>query len=457
MLDRQSFVTVAAVMFVVGFAPGAGGADSVPGIAAEPPAGGPAIKVDGGYMVPYTETIPGTDVKFEMVPIPGGEFLLGSPDDEAERSDDEGPQVRVKVEPCWVGKHEVTWAEYQAFMKMYDAFKKLQLLANTRDNTKTVAGDAEKNWKLVQMHAWNGKAEKEWGVDAVTTPTPLYDSTFTYGVGDQPNQPAVTITQFAAKQYTKWLSGILGSDYRLPTEAEWEYAARAGTKTAYSFGDAANDLEDYAWFEDNGSSATHPVGTKKPNPWGLHDIHGNVAEWTLDEYAPTAYAELASKFGAGPKLGAGLPTPPEASTEGLNVRGQETRAQPAVDAAKVVRWPTKVYPRSIRGGSWFEPAAKCRSAARHKSDDEEWKLSDPNIPLSPWWYTEEPATAVGMRVIRPLKPLSAEEKAKVWEADVDDIQQDVKDRLREGRGAMGNADKTLPDAIKAAEELSQGN
>jgi formylglycine-generating enzyme required for sulfatase activity len=396
---------------------------SVRGVAAEPPESGPSIKVDGGYMVPYTEKIPGTDVSFEMVPIPGGEFLLGSPEGEAERSDDEGPQARVKVEPCWVGKHEVTWGEYRAFMKMYDAFKKLQLLANTRDKTKTDTGDAEKNWKLVQMHAWNGKVEKDWGVDAVTTPTPLYDSTFTYGVGDQDNQPAVTITQFAAKQYTKWLSGILGLEYRLPTEAEWEYAARAGTTTAYSFGDSAEQLEDYAWFEDNGSGATHPVGTKKPNPWGLYDIHGNVAEWTLDEYIPTAYAEL----GEGP-----------------------------VEAAKAVRWPTIVYPRSIRGGSWFEPAAKCRSAARHKSDDEEWKLSDPNIPLSPWWYTEEPATAVGMRIMRPLKPLTAEEKQKVWEADVDDIRQDVQDRLREGRGAMGKADEKLPAAIEAAEQLSGG-
>jgi formylglycine-generating enzyme required for sulfatase activity len=397
--------------------------DAAPrGIAAEPPAKGPAIKVDGGYMVPYTQTIPGTDITFEMIPVPGGEFLLGSPPGEQAREEDEGPQVRVKIEPFWIGKHEVTWGEYQVFMKMYDAFKKLQLLSSTRGSKLDEAEAQQPNWQLVKKHAWKGDIEAEWDVDAVTSPTPLYDATFTYGVGDQPNQPAVTITQFAAKQYTKWLSGVTGRDYRLPSEAEWEYAARAGTTTAYSFGDDPAKLEEYAWFETNGDYATHPVGSKQPNPWGLYDMHGNVAEWTLDEYVPDAYRKL----GSGP-----------------------------VDAAAAIRWPTKQYPRSIRGGSWLEPAAKARSAARHKSDDEEWKLSDPNIPLSPWWYTEEPATAVGMRIIRQLEPLSAEDKQRVWEADVDDIRQDVQDRLREGRGALGVADESLPDAVKAAEELSK--
>ncbi len=424
------------------------------GLVAQPPTEGPVIEVNGGYMVAYIEKIPGTDVTFEMLPVSGGEFLLGSPEDEADRADDEGPQVRVKVEPFWVGKCEVTWAEYQAFMAMYEAFKTLQLLATNRGAADGNSG-ANDNWRIVQMHAWNGKLEEEWGVDAVTAPTPLYEPEFTYSVGDQPNQPAVTITQFAAKQYTKWLSGITGRDYRLPSEAEWEYAARAGTTTAYSFGDDAGELENYGWFEDNGDSQLHAVGSKKPNPWGLYDVHGNVAEWTLDEYQSDAYAKLAATFGAG------LPTPPKKETGGLDVRGQETRAQPGtVDAKSAVRWPTtaKPYPRVIRGGSWLEPAAMSRSAARHKSaEDEEWKISDPNFPLSPWWYTEQDAQAVGMRIIRPLKPLSADAKKRVWEIDVEDVRQDVRDRLRDGRGALGVADEELPAAIKAAEELDQGS
>jgi formylglycine-generating enzyme required for sulfatase activity len=390
------------------------------GLAAAAPAGGRSVKVDGRYMVAYTEKIPGTDVAFEMIPVPGGEFLMGSPESEANRATDEGPQVRVKIEPFWIGMCEVTWDEYRSFMAMYDAFKKLQRLASNAQ--KPAEGPAAKDWQLVLAHAWNGKLEEKWNVDGVTSPTPLYDSTFTYGVGDQPNQPAVTITSFAARQYSKWLSRITGADYRLPTEAEWEYAARAGTTTAYSFGDDPEKLGDYAWYEENSDYQTHPVGGKQPNPWGLYDMHGNVAEWTLDEYEPKVYARLA-------------PGP--------------------VDAKQAVQWPTKTFPRVLRGGSWFLPAEAARSAARQKSEEKEWKLSDPNIPLSPWWYTEEAATAVGMRIIRPLKPLSADEKKRVWEADVEDIRQDVNDRLREGRGALGVVDEELPAAVEAAEKLNE--
>jgi formylglycine-generating enzyme len=403
------------------------------GLVAEPPAEGRSVKADDRYMVPYKETIPGTDASFEMVPIAGGEFLLGSPADERERADDEGPQVHVKVEPFWIGKCEVTWAEYRAFMAMYDAFKKMQLLSANSARTDSDSVEdrvARENWRLVQAHAWNGELEDDWGVDAVTSATPLYDPSFTYGAGDQPTQPAVTMTQFAAKQYTKWLSGITGRDYRLPTEAEWEYAARAGTTTAYSFGSDADRLGEHAWFDENADYQTHPVGKKAANPWGLYDVHGNVAEWTLDEYQPDAYAKLAALSTSNP--GAQL-----------------------VDAQDAVRWPTKLYPRVIRGGSWLDLPPALRSAARQKSEEQEWKLSDPNIPLSPWWYTEEAATGVGMRIVRPLAPLSADDKKRVWEADVDEIRQDVGDRLREGRGALGVADESLPAAVKAAEELGE--
>ena len=395
-----------------------------PGLVRDQPADGRFVKVDAGYMVPYTETIPGTDVTFDMVPVPGGEFLIGSPESEGDRGAGEGPQVRIKVDPFWIGKHEVTWAEYQVFMAMYDAFKKLQLLATNPDKAGGNGSVDDEKLQLIKSHAWDGKVEDEWGVDAVTSATPLYDSSFTYAAGDQPNQPAVTMTQFAAKQYTKWLSGILGREYRLPTEAEWEYAARAGTTTAYSFGDDPSELGDYAWFDENADYQTHPVGTKKPNPWGIYDMHGNVAEWTLDEYREETYAGL----GKGP-----------------------------VDAANAVCWPTRVFPRVIRGGSWLDAAPALRSAARQKSEEKEWKLSDPNLPLSPWWFTEEPATGVGMRIVRPLKLMSADDKKRVWEADVEDIRQDLEDRLREGRGAMGMATESLPAAVKAAEELDSGS
>jgi hypothetical protein len=244
----------------------------------------------------------------------------------------------------------------------------------------------------------------------------------TYMAGDQPDQPAVTMTHYAARQYTKWLSGITGQQYRLPSEAEWEYAARAGTETAYSFGDDPAEIEKFAWLMENSDYETHPVGTKEPNPWGLYDMHGNVAEWTLDEYAADHY----EKLGAGP-----------------------------VNASEAVNWPQQLYPRVIRGGSWLDEAPMARSAARHKSEEDEWKLSDPNLPLSPWWYTEEPAMGVGMRLVRPLADLSEEDKQRAWEMDVDELRTDVKARLREGRGALGTADEKLPQAIEAAGKLDE--
>lgn len=391
-------------------------ADETPGLSATRPESGPVVEVDGRYMVPYAETIPGTDVAFEMIPVPGGEFLLGSPAGEANRSEDEGPQVTVKVAPFWIGKTEVTWAEYQSYMKMYNAFKRLQGLASNPADAQDAAGD---RWQLIAKHGWNGQLEGELDVDAVTSPTPLYAPDSTYMAGDEPNQPAVTMTQYAARQYTKWLSGLTGREYRLPGEAEWEYAARAGSDTAFSWGDDPGEYEPYAWLMENSDYATHPVGAKEPNPWGLHDMHGNVAEWTLDQYAPDYYSSLAS----------------------------------GVDAWSAINRPAEINPRTIRGGSWLDEAPAARSAARHKSEEDDWKLSDPNLPLSPWWYTEEPSMGVGMRLVRSLAPLSEDDKLRVWDADVEELKTAVAGRLKEGRGALGHTSPQLPEALKAAEEL----
>ncbi len=386
-------------------------ATSQQGVATEDPGDAvQSVALEEGFMVPYVCTIPGTHATFEMVPIPGGEFLLGSPTGEEERGEDEGPQVTVKVAPFWMGKCEVTWAEYRAFMAQYEAFKKLESLRFARTRMESAKKEVD---ALPEVKNYFDAQNSE--VDAVTCPTPLYDSSFTYAVGEEPEQPAVTMTQFAAKQYTKWLSGITGEQYRLPTEAEWEYAARAGTSTAYSFGDDPEELEAYAWYEDNADWETHPVASKEPNPWGLHDMHGNAAEWVLDGYLSDHYVQI----------------PQDSST------------------AKAVAWPTKLFPRVIRGGSWLSPASDCRSACRHQSNDPEWNISDPNLPKSPWWFTEEDATGVGFRIVRPLAPMDAALQRKVWDADMKRIQQDVADRLDEGRGAQTTADERLPAAIEA--------
>ncbi|MFT5300712.1 MAG: sulfatase modifying factor 1 [Mariniblastus sp.] len=363
------------------------------GIVTAKPESGPSVKIEGGYMVPYEATIPGTEVKYSMVPIPGGKFTMGSPEDEEDRLDDEGPQFEVTVEPFWMGKHEVTWAEYKEYMKLYESLQELQ-----RSKIRLVSPERE--------------------IDGVTAPSELYDVEFTYGEGEGPKEPAATMANFSARQYTKWLSLISGPFHRLPTEAEWEYACRAGTTTAFSFGDDPDDLEDHAWFEDNSDEFRMDVGDKKPNPWGLYDMHGNVAEWVLDQYDEDGYTHV--------EAGASL------------------------TVAQAYREPTTVYPRVVRGGSYYSIPEECRSASRLGSD-KEWKNEDPNIPKSPWWLTDLPATGVGFRLIRPLtEPATMEEKNKFWKALVDSVMDDVESRIRDqGKGAYGIVDPQLIEDTKS--------
>ena len=170
-------------------------------------------------MKPYTEKIPATDVKFDMVPIPGGEFTMGSPDSEKGRKNDEGPQVQVKINPFWMGKCEVTWDEYELWGLGLDLQRR-----------------KVKNEQPTEVDKL---------ADAVARPTKPY-SDMTFGMGKE-GYPAICMTQLAAKMYCKWLTAKTGHYYRLPTEAEWEYACRAGTNSAYSFGDDPAKLDEYAW------------------------------------------------------------------------------------------------------------------------------------------------------------------------------------------------------------------
>lgn len=284
-------------------------------------------------MKSYIETIPGSEVTFEMVPIPAGTLTMGSPDKEEGRKADEGPQHEVSVRAFWMGKTEVTWDEYDLF-----AF------------AKNISKDA----------AQKVAATKD--ADAVTRPTPPYaDETF--GLGRK-RQPVISITHHAAMEYCRWLSEKTGKTYRLPTEAEWEYAARAGSKTAFSFGDDQAKVGEYGWFLDNADGKPREVAKKKPNAWGLFDMHGNVAEWVLDHYDQNFYASF----------------------------------KPGAPALSPVRLPTeKRYPHVVRGGSWDDEPGALRSAARRASG-KEWSKRDPQLPQSIWWHTE--AITVGFRVVR---------------------------------------------------------
>ena len=295
----------------------------------------------------YTQSIPGTKEKVQMVYIPGGTFSMGSPKSQQGHFGDEGPQHQVEIAPFWMGKFEITWDLYELFV--------------ARDI------DSKRSQQL------EGK-EVYIDVDAVTGATQPYTE-MSFGMGVE-GYPAICMTQLAAAKFCEWLSAMTGNFYRLPTEAEWEYACRAGTKTAYSFGDDPADLDIYAWYEGNSGGAYHKVGQKKPNPWGLYDMHGNVSEWTLDQYVPTLYKQRKRKIVNNP-----------------------------------LQKPTKTYPRVVRGGSWSDKAARLRSATRRPSS-KKWKKRDPQIPKSLWWHTDAPF--VGFRVVRPIKSPTPEEQKMYW-------------------------------------------
>jgi len=290
----------------------------------------------------YSSVIQSTGIGFKMVAIKGGDFLMGSPMGEIGRNIDEGPQRKVRVDPFWMGKYEVTWNQFGPYsFNKYTAYR-------SRDGA---LSKIPKDFTLATI---------------VSAPSEGY-MPMDFGMGKD-GYPAISMTQHAANKFCQWLSAQTGHFYRLPTEAEWEYTARAGSKTAYHFGDDPDKLKKYAVYDANQYAR---VGTKKPNQWGLYDMHGNVLEWALDQFQP--YSKTVTN-------------------------------NPWVK-------PTKLYPRVVRGGSWYDYATECRSSARLGSD-KDWKIQDPLLPQSIWFHTD--AEWLGFRLVRPLKIPSAEEMHEIW-------------------------------------------
>jgi formylglycine-generating enzyme required for sulfatase activity len=282
--------------------------------------------------VAYDVTIPNTTVHYSMAPVPAGEFLMGAADGNAQ------PPHKVRLDAFWMQAHEVTWDAYLLFM-FADQAKEPE-------------------------HA-------DALVDALSRPTaPFLEMSF--GRGNS-GYPAISMTQHAANKFAQWLSAKTGEYYRLPTEAEWEYACRAGSTTPIPPG----QLDQYAWYAKNSAMAPftggtyHKVGTKQPNAWGLYDMLGNVMEWTLDQYAPYTAA--------------------------------------AAENPRVMS--TAPYPHAVRGGSWSDDEARVTCTARVPSDPS-WKKLDPQLPKSIWYMTN--AQFLGFRVVRPATLPSAEEMYRAW-------------------------------------------
>ena len=279
----------------------------------------------------FEQRIPHSSVSFKMVPIPGGSFVMGSPENEKGHRSDEGPAIQVSIDSFWMEEHEVTYDEYFFF----------------------------------QDEAMDTGPKP----DGITRPSPPYID-FTLGMGKSGGFPANSMSQFAAIMYCKWLYKETGIFYRLPTEAEWEYACRAGSSSAYPFGNEEGSLRKFAWYSGNSEGKYHAVKQLLPNAWGLYDMLGNVAEWTLDQYQDNYFEQIRNK------------------------------------PANPLLQPVTKFPVTLKGGSFHDEAGALRSAARLASD-RKWNARDPQIPKSKWWNTDAPF--IGFRIIRPVRQPDAVE------------------------------------------------
>lgn len=302
----------------------------------------------------YRELVPAAGFAgLDMVAVPAGEFMMGSPGTEAHRKPDEGPRHRVAVDAFWISSIEIPWELYMAFMENGMPRNKAGELVETRP-------DGE---------LW----------DAVVQPTAPYTSmNLGMGHGYEHGFPAIAMSHYAASKFCEWLSAQTGRYYRLPTEAEWEYACRAGSETSFAYGDSEAELDQYAWYWNNSHDQYQRTATRKPNAWKLFDMHGNVAEWVLDCYDPDAYAKR---------------------------EGQR------VSNPLVLRPGTGGH--VVRGGSWEDDPDALRSAARRKSSPD-WNMQDPQNPKSIWYLTD--GGMIGFRIVRPVKLPDVITVHRLWNA-----------------------------------------
>ena len=289
---------------------------------------GTAVRSQDSAVLKDTDIpIPGSPLSMKMVAVKGGSFRLG----DRERS------KTVRVSDFWLGAYEVTHDQFAVFFQ---------------DDGLTQGSK----------------------VDAVTRPTPQYID-LSWGMGKEGGYPVNSMSQDAALMFCRWLYLKTGVFYRLPTEAEWEYACRAGSPSAYPLGTDAKTIGASAWHAGNSKGRYQKVGQKKPNAWGLYDMLGNVAEWTLDQYVPDYAAATA-----------------------------DSSIDPVIP-------PKSRYPRTVRGGSYLDAPERVKASNRMASDIS-WNKRDPQVPKSRWWLTD--GMFVGFRVLRPLRQPTPEEAEKFY-------------------------------------------
>jgi formylglycine-generating enzyme required for sulfatase activity len=278
--------------------------------------------------------MPGSAQKIKMVAIKGGTFHLGNNNS---TKPNEKPAKQVTVSSFSMGIYEITHDQFDVFFK----------------DEGTSQGSKE---------------------DPVTRPTPQYID-LSWNMGKEGGYPVNSMSVDGAMMFCRWLYQKTGVFFRLPTEAEWEYACRAGSKGNYFFGNDAALLPQYAWFKNNSKNKYQKVGTRKPNAWGLYDMLGNVAEWTMDQYDPEYYRKLPDN---------------------------------AIDPTNP---PVSRYPRSIRGGSYLDDAVTVRVTTRLYSEPS-WNKRDPQIPKSRWWLTD--GMFAGFRIVKPAIQPTTEEAEKFY-------------------------------------------
>jgi formylglycine-generating enzyme required for sulfatase activity len=352
------------------------------GITASQPTSGHYVAYQDVYLIPYSFLIPGTKTSIEMVPVPAGKFHLS-----LQTQTGEHKSVEVNIAPFWIAKTETTWEQYKPFLDLGPLFRQFEKL------------------KIRQINPNNE-------IDGITAPSLIYDENYRmYHYGGTPSHPVGTVSQFGAKAYTKFLTKLTSTPYRLPSATEWQYAANANRKTTATPAEAFDKI---AWTREN-SKTRQKVATKLPNPWGIYDMQGNVSEWVLDGHGSV---------------------PSTLVNDGV------------YESLTAVAWPTEHRKRVAQGGSFLDLPEDCQIHSRKISGASLYE-EEPMLPHSPHWTTSKAGQGIGFRIVRPVgRNVPLELANRYWESDHPKITEALQVKRKSGYATRGLVTPELPNAAK---------